>query len=85
MTTIKERVERSLDALEAGRPLVRLVDEIVREYPDPHVLATQHAQRIVLKHTGKAIDPRFIWWHQFTVPALGSSLGGGIAALCRSP
>ncbi|UVN45642.1 dermonecrotic toxin domain-containing protein [Pseudomonas mosselii] len=66
MTTIKERVERSLDALEAGRPLVRLVDEIVREYPDPHVLATQHAQRIVLKHTGKAIDPRFIWWHQFT-------------------
>ncbi|MDH1099650.1 hypothetical protein N5C37_00845 [Pseudomonas mosselii] len=40
MTTIKERVERSLDALEAGRPLVRLVDEIVREYPDPHVLAT---------------------------------------------
>lgn len=65
MSTIKDRVERSFDALEAGRPLVRLVDEIIREYPDPYVLATRHAQRIVLKHTGKAIDPRFIWWHQF--------------------
>ncbi|CAK14253.1 dermonecrotic toxin domain-containing protein [Pseudomonas entomophila] len=65
MSSIKDRVARSLDALEAGRPLVRLVDEIIREYPDPYVLATQHAQRIVRKHTGKAIDPRFIWWHQF--------------------
>lgn len=65
MSSIKERVERSLEALDAGRPLVRLVDEIIREYPDPYVLASQHAQRIVLKHTGKPIDPRFIWWHQF--------------------
>lgn len=72
MTTIKERVERSLDTLEAGRPLVRLVDEIVREYPDPFVLASQHAQRIVLKHTGKAIDPRFIWWHQFGTASTSS-------------
>ncbi len=72
MSTIKERVERSLDALEAGRPLVRLVDEIVREFPDPYVLATQHAQRIVLKHTGKPIDPRFIWWHQFGTASTSS-------------
>ncbi len=72
MTTIKERVERSLDALDAGWPLVRLVDEIVREFPDPYVLATQHAQRIVLKHTGKPIDPRFIWWHQFGTASTSS-------------
>ena len=65
MSSIKDRVARSLEALEAGRPLVRLVDEVIREYPDPFVLAARHAQRIVLKHTGKAIDPRFIWWHQF--------------------
>ncbi|AZL72768.1 dermonecrotic toxin domain-containing protein [Pseudomonas oryziphila] len=64
-SSIKERVEQSLDAVEAGRPLVRLVDEVIREYPDPYVLASQHAQRILLKHTGKAIDPRFVWWHQF--------------------
>lgn len=65
MSSIKDRVARSLDALEAGRPLVRLVDEVIREYPDPYVLATQHAQRIILKYTGKQIDPRFVWWHQF--------------------
>lgn len=72
MSSIKDRVARSLDALEAGRPLVRLVDEIIREYPDPYVLATEHAQRIVLKHTGKAIDPRFIWWHQFETASSSS-------------
>lgn len=65
MSTIKERVERSLDALDAGRPLAALVDEIVREYPDPYVLANREAARILLKHTGKAMDPRFVWWHQF--------------------
>ncbi|MCG8295340.1 dermonecrotic toxin domain-containing protein [Pseudomonas entomophila] len=72
MSSIKERVERSLDALEAARPLVRLVDEIIREYPDPYVLATRHARRIVLKHTGKATDPRFVWWHQFETASSSS-------------
>ncbi|MCO7521821.1 MULTISPECIES: DUF6543 domain-containing protein [unclassified Pseudomonas] len=65
MSTIKERVERSLDALDAARPLAALVDEIIREYPDPSVLATREAARLLAKHTGKAMDPRFVWWHQF--------------------
>ena len=65
MSTIKERVERSLDALDAGRPLAALVDEIIREYPDPYVLANREAARLLVKHTGKAMDPRFVWWHQF--------------------
>lgn len=65
MNSVRQRVERSLDALDAGRPLVLLVDELIREYPDPNVLANEHAQRILLKHTGKAIEPRFVWWHQF--------------------
>ncbi|MDH0301148.1 MULTISPECIES: DUF6543 domain-containing protein [unclassified Pseudomonas] len=65
MSTIKERVERSLDALDAGRPLASLVDEIIGAYPDPYELARQHAQRILSRHTGRAMDPRFVWWHQF--------------------
>ncbi|MFT0867981.1 dermonecrotic toxin domain-containing protein [Pseudomonas sp. CAM1A] len=65
MNTIKERVERSLDTLDAGRPLAALVDQIVREYPDPYVLANREAARLLVKHTGKAMDPRFVWWHQF--------------------
>ena len=65
MSTIKERVERSLDALDTGRPLAALVDEIVRQYPDPFILANREAARLLLKHTGKVMDPRFVWWHQF--------------------
>ncbi|MDH0649340.1 hypothetical protein N5D48_21740 [Pseudomonas sp. GD03858] len=65
MSTISERVERSLDTLDAGRPIIHLVSSIIRDYPDPYALARKHAQRIVLKHTGKAMDPRFVWWHQF--------------------
>ncbi|QVM92671.1 hypothetical protein JYG34_06465 [Pseudomonas entomophila] len=65
MSTIKERVERSLAALDAGRPLAALVEEIIREYPDPYLLAYREAARLLVKHTGKAMDPRFVWWHQF--------------------
>ena len=65
MTSIKDRVNRSLDTLDAGRPLVRLVYDIIREYPDPFTLANQHAAAILRKHTGRAMSPRFIWWHQF--------------------
>lgn len=65
MSSISESVERRLAILDAGRPLVRLVDEIIDAYPDPYSQAYVHAQRIVRKHTGKAMDPRFIWWHQF--------------------
>jgi hypothetical protein len=65
MTDIKARVIRSLEAFDAARPLVRLVDDVVRDYPDPYALASQQAARILQKHTGRRIDPRFVWWHQF--------------------
>ncbi|MBK4995618.1 hypothetical protein IAE39_003792 [Pseudomonas sp. S37] len=65
MTSIKDRVNRSLDTLDAGRPLVRLVYDIIRDYPDPFTLANQHAAAILRKHTGRAMSARFIWWHQF--------------------
>ncbi|WP_284355134.1 dermonecrotic toxin domain-containing protein [Pseudomonas putida] len=65
MNTIKERVLRGLEAVDAGRPLVGLVDQILGDYPDLYSLASQHAARIVRKHTGKSMDPRFVWWHQF--------------------
>ncbi|WP_342456614.1 dermonecrotic toxin domain-containing protein [Pseudomonas sp. PSKL.D1] len=51
--------------LDAGRPLVRLVDEIIHAYPDPSFLAREHALNILRKRTGRAMDPRFVWWHQF--------------------
>ncbi|MFK0312919.1 dermonecrotic toxin domain-containing protein [Pseudomonas sp. NPDC090233] len=60
-----EKATRNLEALDAARPLVRLVNDIVRDYPDPYVLASQHAARILRKHTGREMDPRFVWWHQF--------------------
>jgi len=65
MTAINVRVNRSLEALDAGRPLVRLVYDIIREFPDPYTLASQHAAEILRKHTGRAMAPRFVWWHQF--------------------
>lgn len=73
MSSIRERALRSLEVLDAGRPLVQLVDEILTAYPDPYVLARQHARRILHQRTGKAIDPRFVWWHQFE-EGIGSGL-----------
>lgn len=65
MNTIKERVLHGLEAVDAGRPLVGLIDQILGDYPDLYSLASQHAAQIVRKHTGKSMDPRFVWWHQF--------------------
>ncbi|WP_449431565.1 dermonecrotic toxin domain-containing protein [Pseudomonas putida] len=65
MNDIKQRVERGLDVLDAGLPLIHIVDEIIREYPDPFMLASDHAARILHEQTGKPSDPRFVWWHQF--------------------
>jgi hypothetical protein len=48
------------------------MDEFMQEYPDPYLLARQHAARILLEHTGKAVDPRFVWWHQFTTASSSS-------------
>lgn len=65
MSSLKERALRSLETLDVGRPLVRLVDQILTAYPDPYMLANKQARRILRERTGKALDPRFVWWHQF--------------------
>jgi len=65
LSDIKHRVARSLDAVDAALPLVRLIDDIVQGYPDAYALASEHAARMLKKHTGREMDPRFVWWHQF--------------------
>ncbi|MFJ4158067.1 dermonecrotic toxin domain-containing protein [Pseudomonas sp. NPDC089752] len=65
MAVTEENVTRTLEAMNAARPLVQLVDGMVSNYPDPYALASEHAMRILRKHTGRDIDPRFVWWHQF--------------------
>lgn len=72
MSTVLQRVERGLDAVDAGRPLVQLVDEVIRDYPDPYALATEKASGILLRRTGRAMDPRFVWWHQFEGTSVSS-------------
>ncbi|MBC3474097.1 dermonecrotic toxin domain-containing protein [Pseudomonas taiwanensis] len=66
MSSIKEKLQRKLDLLDGGRNLVQLIDGFIDEYPDPYLLAKQHAADILLKRIGKAVDPRYVWWHQFT-------------------
>ncbi|MFJ3063938.1 dermonecrotic toxin domain-containing protein [Pseudomonas sp. NPDC087039] len=51
--------------MDAAAPLVQLLDAIIRDFPDPYALAGQRAARILRKHTGRDMDPRFVWWHQF--------------------
>ncbi|MFJ4443874.1 dermonecrotic toxin domain-containing protein [Pseudomonas sp. NPDC089422] len=65
MNTVNGRMIRSLNALDAARPLVGLIDQILANFPDLHDLASQQAARILRRHTGKQMDPRFVWWHQF--------------------
>ncbi|MBV4537480.1 MULTISPECIES: dermonecrotic toxin domain-containing protein [Pseudomonas] len=65
MNGIKDKKQRQLQSLDVARSLMQVVGDFLRDYPDPYVLARKHAARIVLKHTGKAIDPRFVWWHRF--------------------
>ncbi|MFJ4343738.1 dermonecrotic toxin domain-containing protein [Pseudomonas sp. NPDC089401] len=67
MNDNRERMLRVLDALAEGNPMVRLVSELLHAYPDLYTLANEHAEAIVKKHTGKAMDPRFVWWHQFNL------------------
>jgi len=73
MNTVKERVARDLDALDAAWPLARLVDDIVRDYPDASALANEYAQTLLIKHTGRAMAPRFVWWHQFQGTSVNSA------------
>ncbi|CAM3116173.1 dermonecrotic toxin domain-containing protein [Pseudomonas plecoglossicida] len=58
-------MQRTLQMLQAGRPLARLVDQVLDEYPDPQALALDQARQILFKHTRRRWDPRQVWWHQF--------------------
>lgn len=65
MTETTARVQHDFQALGNGKALVDLIDRLLESYPDPFVAANEHAKRLLLKHTGRKIDPRFVWWHQF--------------------
>lgn len=65
MGDINDKARRSLAAMDAAAPLVQLMSTILDDFPDPYALAGKHAARLLLKHTGRAMDPRFVWWHQF--------------------
>ncbi|WP_194789445.1 dermonecrotic toxin domain-containing protein [Pseudomonas sp. UFMG81] len=65
MTALLDKFQRTLDSLELAGPFVRLVDDFIRDFPDPFALANRHAARIVRSYVGKSLDPRFFWWHQF--------------------
>jgi hypothetical protein len=60
------RMQHTLQLLEAGRPLARLVDQVLDEYPDPYPLALDQARQLLFKHTRRHWDPRQVWWHQFS-------------------
>ncbi|ABY97176.1 TPA: DUF6543 domain-containing protein [Pseudomonas putida] len=72
MSKIEEQTRHSLELADAVIPLIRLVDEVLHAYPDPYLLASRHAEQIVFKHTGKRVDPRFVWWHQFNTESSSS-------------
>lgn len=65
MTELTARAQHDFEALQQGKALVGLIDRLLEDFPDPFVAANEHAKRILFKHTGKNIDPRFVWWHQF--------------------
>ncbi|QXH52776.1 hypothetical protein KSS94_06500 [Pseudomonas fakonensis] len=66
MSALQDKFQRNYDTIEQAEPFVRLVDEFIRDFPDPYRLANEHARRIVRQRVGKALDPRFFWWHQFS-------------------
>ena len=65
MSDINSKALHDFEALKAGRPLAHLVYDVLRDYPEPYVLATRYAAHIVAARTGLQIDPRFVWWHEF--------------------
>lgn len=73
MTDINDKARRSLEAMDAAAPLTHLLNAVIRDFPDPYALASQHAARILRKHTGRNMDPRFVWWHQFDTASTSSS------------
>ncbi|WP_434729191.1 dermonecrotic toxin domain-containing protein [Pseudomonas soli] len=65
MTPLEQTLCHNLQVLGTGHALARLVDDVLRDYPDPYELALRNAQAILQRHTGKKLDPERVWWHQF--------------------
>lgn len=65
MSNIEEQTRLNLDVADAVIPMLQVADGVLRDYPDPYLLASRRADQIAFKHTGKRMDPRFVWWHQF--------------------
>jgi len=72
VSKIEEQTRRSLEVADTVIPLLRLADEVLRDYPDAYLLASRHAEQLVYKHTGQHMDPRFVWWHQFNTQSSSS-------------
>ncbi len=77
MTELTARAQHDFEALQKGKALVRLLDQMLDDYPDPFIAATEHAKHILLKHTGRNLDPRFVWWHQFETTQTSSRTFSG--------
>lgn len=65
MSDLEKKMLHSLDVMAAARPLVQLIDDVLDTYPDPYLLASDHATAILHERTGRVVDPRRVWWHLF--------------------
>jgi len=65
MSTLAQITQHNLQVLGLGHALARLADDVLRDYPEPYLLARRHARALLRKHTGKPLDPERVWWHQF--------------------
>lgn len=45
--------------------LKQIARQFVEDYPDVHGLAYAEASKLLLKHTGKRLDPEKVYWHRF--------------------
>jgi len=77
MTELTARAQNDFEAVQSGKALVRMIDQLLEDYPDPFMAANEHAKRILFKHTGRNLDPRFVWWHQFETSQTSSRTFNG--------
>ncbi|WP_460045911.1 dermonecrotic toxin domain-containing protein [Pseudomonas sp. S2_H01] len=52
-------------ALSDGETLQRRAAALMGTYPDLYAMAFQAARAIVIRHTGKPLDPAKVYWHRF--------------------
>ncbi|WEK29888.1 MAG: hypothetical protein P0Y58_23870 [Candidatus Pseudomonas phytovorans] len=65
MNELEQHLQQNLQALEAGRPLAKMMDDFLRAYPDLGASLQRQAKLILRKHCSRPIEPRYVWWHQF--------------------